>query len=365
MSPGRPQPGFWRGKKVLVTGHTGFKGGWLAVWLNAMQASVVGYALKPQAHPSFFDQCALETRLTSILGDIRHLDELRDTFAGCAPDIVFHLAAQPLVRQSYRSPVETFETNVMGTVGLLEVIRCTPSVRAAVIITTDKCYENREWVWGYREQDRLGGQDPYSASKACAELVAAAYRQSYFSDRARAVALATVRAGNVIGGGDWAEDRVVPDAIRALMQRKPVLLRNPGSVRPWQHVLEPLAGYLMLAERLYADGASGEGAWNFGPSGEDAVPVVKLVDLIISEWGAGTWEAGESAGPHEARTLRLDCSKSRQLLGWEPRLRLREAAALTAAWYRQASGLAPDADMYDFTVEQIRAYETVLEASRE
>ena len=354
-------PDFWRGKRVLVTGHTGFKGGWLATWLLEMGARVVGYALKPETEPSFFSQCGLAARLESVLGDVRHIDDLADVSCRFNPEVVFHLAAQPIVRRAYRDPVETFGTNVMGTVAALEIVRRIPAVRAVVIVTSDKCYENREWVWGYREEDPLGGRDPYSASKACAELVTTAYLQSYFGGKDRLVGVATVRAGNVIGGGDWVEDRLVPDAIRALQRDEPLVIRNPRSLRPWQHVLEPLGGYLMLTERLYGDGPRWSGAWNFGPRDEDAVTVATLADMVIKQWGNGRWVAASEMGaPHEAHRLKLDCSKARQVLGWRPRLTLEEAVALTATWYRKAAASPTDSDMYRLTVEQIRSYETRL-----
>lgn len=364
LAVGRPSPKFWHGRKVLVTGHTGFKGGWLATWLKEMHTEVMGYALKPETEPSFFSQCRLDSRIASVIGDIRQIEDLKAAICRFEPEVAFHLAAQSLVRRSYRDPIETFATNVMGTVCLLEAIRCAPSVRALVIVTSDKCYDNREWVWGYREHDPLGGRDPYSASKACAELVTAAYQKSYFEHGDHPVAMATLRAGNVIGGGDWAEDRAVPDAIRALTQREAVILRNPRSVRPWQHVLEPLAGYLMLAERLYAEGTRWAGAWNLGPRTEEAVTVAALVELIIEKWGTGAWStAGENTGPYEARTLMLDWGKARQLLRWRPRLDLRHAVTLTVAWYQEAARIGPDADMYGFTRKQIQDYEALLGAS--
>jgi CDP-glucose 4,6-dehydratase len=274
---------------------------------------------------------------------------------------VFHLAAQPIVRRSYRDPVETFGTNVMGTVSVLEMVRSLPSVRAVVIVTSDKCYENREWLWGYRENEALGGRDPYSASKACAELVTAAYLRSYFGGADRSVGVATVRAGNVIGGGDWAEDRLVPDAIRAVQRGEALVLRNPASVRPWQHVLEPLAGYLMLAERLHEDGPNWSGAWNFGPRDEDVVPVANLAELLFKHWGEGRWStASEPRAPHEAGCLKLDCSKARHVLGWRPHLALEEAARLTTVWYWKAATATIDSDMYCLTAEQISGYEALL-----
>lgn len=352
---------FWKHKRVCLTGHTGFKGGWLAVWLSSMEAQVLGYALKPEAEPSFFSQCALDQYTTSIIGDILHVDEFKETMCRFQPEVVFHLAAQAIVRQSYQQPRETFLTNVMGTVSVLEMVRCCPSVRAVIIVTSDKCYENKEWTWGYREIDALGGHDPYSASKACAELVTASYCRSFFDSGSHGLGIATVRAGNVIGGGDWSRDRIVPDAMRVVPYGEPLVIRNPTATRPWQHALEPLAGYLTLAERLYSEGERWAGAWNFGPRDEDAIPVATLADMIIKEWGMGSWiPVDERTSAHEAQYLKLDCSKAHQVLGWRPQLSLEEEVALTVAWYRKALDLAPGVDMYDFTVEQIRNYEARL-----
>ncbi len=357
---------FWSGKKVFLTGHTGFKGGWLATWLLDMGSRVYGYALKPDTDPSYFTLCGLEDRMHSVVGDIREVDALKHAIDKAAPEIVMHLAAQPLVRRSYKKPVETFATNVMGTVHLLEVVRHASSVRAVVVVTSDKCYENKEWIWGYRENEPMGGHDPYSASKGCAELIAAAYRRSFFEDADRQVEVATVRAGNVIGGGDWAEDRLVPDVVRALQRGEPLIVRNPGAVRPWQHVLEPLTGYLMLAERLYKGGEKWSGAWNFGPRNEDAVTVASLADKIIRLWGEGIWQAApEQEAPHEAHYLKLDCSKARQMLGWRPCLTMEEAMGMTLAWYRKALADERGWKMYEVACEQIRSYETKLKTVQE
>lgn len=347
---------FWHDKKVFLTGHTGFKGGWLATWLQSLGAHVTGFGLAPNTTPSFFELCRLADRLDSIIGDVRDLDALVDTIGNQQPDIIFHLAAQPLVRRSYKEPVETFATNVMGTVHLLEAARLTPSVRAVVAISSDKCYQNRGWVWGYREDDPLGGRDPYSASKGCAELVAAAYQHSYF--RTGDTTVATCRAGNVIGGGDWAEDRLVPDAINALTRGEPLVVRNPDAVRPWQHVLET-SGYLLLAEKVYLEQKKWEGGWNFGPSDVDAVPVSTLSNLLVQSWGNGaSWQdARDPNAPHEEAYLKLDSSKARQLLGWRPRLSIKEAVEWTVAWYKRALTAAPGDEMYQFTKEQIQCYE--------
>jgi CDP-glucose 4,6-dehydratase len=353
---------FWNGKRVFVTGHTGFKGGWMATWLSDMGARVAGYGLKPDTDPSYFTTCRLDRYLQSTIGDVRDKDEVRRAMQAQEPDVVFHMAAQALVRRSYREPVETFATNLMGTVHILDAVRHVPSVRVVIVVTSDKCYENREWLWGYRESEPMGGYDPYSASKACAELATSAYRRSYFDTSDRPLGVATVRAGNVIGGGDWAVDRLVPDAVRALRQGEPLILRNPGSVRPWQHVLEPLAGYLMLAEHLWSEGKQWAEAWNFGPQDEDAVSVAFLADLIIRTWGEGTWRAGPGQQSlHEGRYLKLDCTKAKQMLGWRPRLTLEEAVAMTTEWYRKALYSGSTTDLGAFTIEQIQSYEARLE----
>lgn len=345
-----------------MTGHTGFKGGWLVTWLLEMGARVSGYALAPDTEPSYFGLCALDRRADSMVGDVRDGAKVKDAFATSQPEVILHLAAQSLVRRSYRDPAETFATNVMGTVNVLEAVRVAPSVRAVVIVTSDKCYQNRELVWGYREEDPLGGHDPYSASKACAEMVVTAYRRSFFELDNSQVAIATVRAGNVIGGGDWAEDRLVPDAIRALQRNEPLLLRNPNSMRPWQHVLEPLAGYLMLAQRLYQEGRKWACAWNFGPSYEESVTTSELADLIIREWGAGSWQAASlTDSPHEAGYLKLDSSKARTFLGWRALLTPAEAVDLTVEWYREAVS-ENGARLFGMSSRQIQSYESRLES---
>jgi CDP-glucose 4,6-dehydratase len=303
-----------------------------------MGAVVSGFALNPPTQPNLFEQAMVGIGMTSIIGDIRDLEHLRITLADCQPEVVFHLAAQPLVCHSYQDPVETYSTNVMGTVHLFEAVRQASGVRVVVNVTSDKCYENREWVWGYRENEPMGGNDPYSSSKGCAELVTAAWRTSFFppEDFARhGVALASARAGNVIGGGDWAPDRLVPDAIMAWHRRERVTLRSPAAIRPWQHVLEPLRGYLQLAERLYADGPTMGGGWNFGPREEDARPVAWLVERLAALWGADVaWTQAEGMQPQEAQTLKLDIAKSRAQLGWTPQWELDRALAETALWYR-------------------------------
>jgi CDP-glucose 4,6-dehydratase len=325
---------FYAGKRVLVTGHTGFKGGWLTAWLKLMGAKVTGYSLKPEGSPNLFESAGIADGISSFIGDVRDGSGLARVIKDTQPEVLFHLAAQPLVRRSYRDPVETFSTNVMGTLHVLEAGRAAECLRAAVVVTSDKCYANNESIWGYRECDALGGADPYSASKACAELVTAAWRRSFCRD-AGAPAIATARAGNTIGGGDWAEDRLIPDAIRSLAADQPVVIRNPNSVRPWQHVLEPLCGYLMLAERLYVGAASWAEAWNFGPSPAALITVEELARLVVHFWGSGEYRVNRPAdAPYEAGQLRLDSTKANTLLGWAPRLELREAVRLTVESYK-------------------------------
>lgn len=345
---------FWRGKRVLLTGHTGFKGGWLALWLHRLGAELTGFALSPPTTPSLFDITHVSECLVDLRGDVRDLDLLTSVVATHRPDIIIHMAAQALVRQAYVDPVEAYATNVMGTVHTLEAIRRTGGVRAAVVVTSDKCYENREWIWGYRENEPMGGYDPYSSSKGCVELVTAAYRNSYFGGGA---AVATARAGNVIGGGDWAQDRLLPDLMRAAMSDNTVQLRNPGAVRPWQHVLEPLSGYLTLAERLYSEGQEFAEGWNFGPADEDAKPVEWIVRKTASLWDRLRWEKGGGSHPHEAQFLKLDCSKARNRLDWMPRLPLEKALEWTALWYKAYHA---GEDMRGFTEQQITMYQELL-----
>jgi CDP-glucose 4,6-dehydratase len=327
---------FWQGRKVFLTGHTGFKGSWLSIWLQTLGADVTGYALEPPTEPSLFELAAVGQLVKSVIADVRDLDRLKAEMQLASPEIVIHMAAQPLVRDSYKIPVETYATNVMGTVHLLEAVRATPSVRAVVNVTTDKVYENREWVWGYRENEPFGGYDPYSNSKGCSELVTAAYRSSYFNPAAydsHGVAVASARAGNVIGGGDFATDRLIPDIIRAILAREPVLIRNPHAIRPWQHVLEPLSGYLLLAQRLCEAGVKYASGWNFGPLDEDAQPVEWLVKGLCSQWGDGAAyciDAGDH--PHEAHFLKLDCSKAKAELGWRPRWDLTRTLESIVQW---------------------------------
>ncbi len=334
--------GFYRGKRLLVTGHTGFKGAWLSLWLHALGARVTGYALTPPTDPSLYDLCGLDKLVTSVVADIRDPVALTRALQSAAPEIVIHMAAQPLVRASYNNPVETYAVNVMGTVNLLEAVRNCKSVKAVVNVTTDKCYDNKERLQGYREDEPLGGYDPYSSSKACSEIVTAAYRTSFFNPKIfkqHGMALATARAGNVIGGGDWAADRLVPDCVRAFLNSGKIVVRNPQAVRPWQYVLEPLSGYLLLAQKLVEEGPRFASAWNFGPNDEDARPVQWIVDKLCALWGNKTTYIPDKGAPcdrgehpHEAHYLKLDWSKARTELGWRPRWNLAQALGKTVEW---------------------------------
>jgi CDP-glucose 4,6-dehydratase len=341
------------GRRIFLTGHTGFKGGWLALCLASAGASIRGYALDPETEFSLFKSARISSLVDDVRGDIRDAAKLDRAMREFAPDIVFHLAAQPLVRRSYVDPVGTYATNVLGTAHLLESVRTLPSVRAVVVVTTDKCYLNREWPWGYRETDPLGGYDPYSSSKACAEILCASYRSSFFSPDSK-VLLATARAGNVIGGGDWSEDRLIPDLIRGFIGGEPVAIRRPLSVRPWQHVLEPIAGYLLLGEKLLAGEARFADAWNFGPWDDDAWPVERIATTMARRWGGrATWFRDGQQSVHEAGLLKLDSSKARAELGWQPRLRLDIALEWLVDWYQAWQG---GTDMQSFTLKQIEAY---------
>lgn len=348
----------WRGKRVFLTGHTGFKGGWLALWLASKGAVVRGYALDPGTEPSLFKEARVGSVIEDVRGDIRNAATLEPALRDFAPEVVFHMAAQPLVRYSYEDPIGTYETNVIGTARVLDAVRRTPSVRAVVSVTTDKCYENKEWLWGYRETDPLGGYDPYSSSKACAEIVSAAYRQSYFPVTKLAehgCAVATARAGNVIGGGDWSADRLIPDLVRGFLAGQPVRIRRPQSIRPWQHVLEPLHGYMLLAERLLSHDPRYATAFNFGPAEDDAQPVEWIVKRMTNFWGgSASWVLDPDPGLHEAGYLKLDVSRARAELGWHPQLRLEQALSWLVDWYKTwQSG----ADMHAFTLQQIEAFE--------
>jgi CDP-glucose 4,6-dehydratase len=329
--------GIWSGRRVLVTGHTGFKGGWLALWLHALGAKVTGYSLPPPTDPSLYDCIGLARLVEHVIADVRDLPAFERCIRHAQPEVVFHLAAQALVRRSYEDPVETYGTNVLGTAVVLDAVRRAGGVRAVVVVTSDKCYENREWEWGYRENDALGGHDPYSNSKGCAEMVAASFRSSFFgasSFASHGVALGTARAGNVIGGGDWAEDRLVPDIVRAVGRGEAVAIRNPAATRPWQHVLEPVGAYLLLAEKLLAGGPQFAESWNFGPDADDCATVQGVLERIAGSWDAVRWSTDPGQHPHEARALSLDCSKAAHRLGWRPRLKLDAGIDWTVQWYR-------------------------------
>lgn len=350
----------WNGRRVFLTGHTGFKGGWLALWLNLLGAKVRGYALDPCTQPNMFTLTSVGTVVEDVRGDILDYAKLENSVKGFAPEVVFHMAAQPLVRRSYSDPVCTYTTNVMGTVNVLEAVRKTPSVRAVVCVTTDKVYQNQEWVWPYRETDALGGFDPYASSKACAEIVSAAYRSSFFSGEhgyGHPVALATVRAGNVIGGGDWSEDRLIPDLMRGFCSGQSVLIRRPDAIRPWQHVMEPLHGYLMLAERLLANAGYCASAYNFGPSNEDSWSVERIANKLVKMWGNdASWTRDADPGAHEAHYLKLDASKAHAELGWVSRLKIETALEWTIDWYR---AWHEGKNMAEFTAKQMLEYQNL------
>ncbi|CAM5768800.1 CDP-glucose 4,6-dehydratase [Bosea minatitlanensis] len=357
---------FWQGRKVFLTGHTGFKGAWLSLWLEALGADVTGYALDPPSEPSLFVQARVGECIRSIRGDVRDLAHLQSAIAACDPDIVIHMAAQSVVRRSYDEPVETYATNLMGTVHLLEAVRRRGRPCVVVNVTSDKCYENREWVWGYRESDPMGGHDPYSSSKGCAELATKAYRDSYFAPEAlsrHGVALASARAGNAIGGGDWTADQLIPDLIRAFLDRRPCRIRNPGAIRPWQFVLMPLHGYLLLCERLAEDGAGFASGWNFGPAEADARPVSWIADRLVASWGEGaSWTQDGAAHPAEAQLLRLDTSRARALLGWRPVLQLDQSLLWIVEWYE---AFQAGQDLQSLTRRQIERYEYLLQDDAE
>lgn len=348
---------FWQGKRVFVTGHTGFKGSWLCIWLHELGAIVQGYSLSTPTTPSLFNEAKLDEKIHSEQGDIRDSAHFIACMKQFKPEIVFHLAAQPLVHLSYDLPMETYSTNVMGTVSLFEAVRHTSGVKAVVNVTSDKCYENREWLWGYREDEAMGGFDPYSSSKGCAELVTSSYRQSFFNTahyHQHGCAIASARAGNVIGGGDWASDRLIPDLLNAFSNRRVVNIRNPTAIRPWQHVLEPLSGYMMLAEKLYTHGVDFAEAWNFGPREDEARPVQWIVDKLVSQWGDNAnWCNDTRVHPHEAHYLKLDCSKARMKLHWQPTWGLEYTLRRIVAWHKAwLSG----ADMYNYTAAELRDY---------
>jgi len=353
---------FWRGRRAFVTGHTGFKGSWLCLWLESLGAEVTGYALDPPTKPSLFEQAAVAESVRSVYGDIRDFERMKNAIAECRPEVVIHMAAQTVVRLGYQDPIETYTTNVIGTVHLFEALRQLRHQCAVVNVTSDKCYANREWIWGYREDEPMGGRDPYSSSKGCAELVTAAYRESFFpaaSVQSHGLAIATARAGNVIGGGDWTQDQLIPDLIRAFLGNQTCLIRNPSAIRPWQFVLEPLRGYLMLAERLGGDASKFSSGWNFGPADSDARPVSWIADQLARLWGTGaSWDHDGGLHPHEDHFLKLDASKARTYLSWHPLLPLSEALGWTVEWYRVFEA---GNDLRCLTREQIARYEALSE----
>lgn len=351
---------FWKNKKVLITGHTGFKGSWLSLWLQAKDSRVIGYALPPPTVPSFFEVGEIAPAIISIEGDVRELAHLIAVIKKYEPEILIHMAAQSLVRYSYQNPLETYETNVMGTLNVLEAIRQTQLIRAALIITSDKCYQKMERIGGYRETDAMGGNDPYASSKGCAELVTAAYGRSFFSENdpeEPTISVASARAGNVIGGGDWGADRLIPDIIRAVMNDRPLIIRNPSAVRPWQHVLEPLDGYLSLIENLWKHGSQFEGGWNFGPIDDDCKPVDWILKTLNNLWGGGIhWTLDTAENPHEDALLKVDSTKARNMLGWSTKLSVSKALAWVADWYQ---GYLSQQNMRQLSEEQIQRYEVI------
>lgn len=324
---------FWKNKRVYLTGHTGFKGGWLSLWLNSMGAEVKGYALEPVTIPNLFEEAKIAEKIESEIGDIRNLDQLRASMLEFNPDILIHMAAQPLVRLSYKEPIETYETNVMGTVKVLEAARGCSNLKSIISVTTDKCYENKEWAWGYREDEAMGGYDPYSSSKGCAELVTSAYRRSFMQEKG--IGLASARAGNVIGGGDWSDDRLIPDVLNAFVNNQAVIIRNPKSTRPWQHVLEPLSGYLVLAQNLYEAPQDYAEGWNFGPKDQDVKPVDWILDKMVDKWGDdASWQLAGQPQPHEAEFLKLEISKAKSRLDWQPIWSLEQTLERIIRWHQ-------------------------------
>jgi CDP-glucose 4,6-dehydratase len=352
---------FWKGKRVLITGNTGFKGSWLTLWLQALGAEVTGYSLSPPTHPNLFELARASNCTTSVLGDVRDLNSLQRVLKEKTPEIVLHLAAQTVVQTSYEDPVETYSTNVMGTVNLLESIRRLDQPCVVVVVTSDKCYGNNEWIWGYRENEPMGGRDPYSSSKGCAELVVEAFRKSYFSANTstqQRILVGSGRAGNVIGGGDWTKNQLLPDIMRAFLSCRPVRIRNPHAIRPWQFVLEPLNGYLSLAEHLWNYGQKFAEGWNFGPFDEDVKPVSWIVDRLVSMWGDDAcWETDKEVYSHEDQILKLDIAKARSKLGWSPKLRLEQALEWVVEWYKAYQARK---DMHELTLAQITRYERVV-----
>ena len=349
---------FWQGKRVFLTGHTGFKGSWMSIWLKMLGAEVTGFALPPATNPDMFTVVQNDREINSIIGDIRDLSLIQRTIKQYKPDIVMHMAAQAIVRQSYREPIDTFQTNIMGTANILEAVRDTDTVKAVLCITSDKCYENREWVWKYRESDPVGGWDPYSASKGCSELVIASYKNSYFNDDlydSQGVAVASARAGNVVGGGDWGHDRLIPDMIKSFSDGKRVIIRSPNAVRPWQHVIDLLRGYIMLTEKLYQYGPQYAEAWNFGPIDNDEKTVQEIVNKVSALWGNGaSWELDKNFNPHEALSLKLDSSKARARLGWSSALDIETTLEYVVQWYKAHH---KGEDMFHITSQQIQEVE--------
>ena len=342
---------FWKNKRVFLTGHTGFKGSWLSLWLSELGAEVKGYALAPATTPSLFIEAQVAETIDSEIGDIRDLEQLQASMQAFKPNILIHMAAQPLVRLSYKEPIETYDVNVMGTVKVLEAARKCANLKSIVSVTTDKCYENKEWAWGYRENEAMGGYDPYSSSKGCAELVTSAYRQSFM--REQGIGLASARAGNVIGGGDWSEDRLIPDVLNVFDKNQAVIIRNPKSTRPWQHVLEPLSGYLVLAQRLYEFPEDYAEGWNFGPHDDDAKPVDWILNQMVSKWEGSSWQLDQNAHPHEAGFLKLDISKAKSRLHWQPTWHLEQALERIIQWHQ--AWLSKE-DMQQFCLNEINDY---------
>lgn len=343
---------FWKNKKVFITGHTGFKGSWLSLWLKDMGAQVKGYSLQPQTEPNLFEVANVSSGIISEIGDIRNYARLKSSIDSFSPEIIFHLAAQPLVRDSYENPLETYETNVIGTANLLQASRELPDLKSVVVVTTDKCYENKEWEWGYRENEAMGGHDPYSSSKGCAELVTAAFRRSFF--QYTNIGVSTARAGNVIGGGDWSKDRLIPDILKSYNEGKKVIIRNPKATRPWQHVIEPLSGYLVLAEKLYLNSNKYAEPFNFGPRDEDCQSVESILNTINNYWSdCPGWELDDNANPHEARFLKLDISKAKDRLDWSPKWTLESTIKRIVDWNK---AFRDQEDMGLYCIKEINSY---------
>lgn len=344
----------YKNKTVLLIGHTGFKGSWLSIWLNELGANVVGYALKPYTSKDNFVVTGLKNKITHVIGDVRNYKKLKEVFTKYHPEFVFHLAAQPIVRKSYLNPKETYDINIGGTVNVFECCRLTDSVKVIINVTSDKCYENKEWIWGYRENDPMGGHDPYSSSKGCSELITGAYRKSFFNPenyKEHGKSLSSVRAGNVIGGGDWQKDRLIPDCIRALENSEDIKIRNPEAIRPWQHVLEPLSGYLLLASKMYQEPGKFSGAWNFGPNYDSIVTVGKIVSMLVEKWEGGKWlDISNKNEPHEANLLSLDISKARNFLNWHPRWNIQKCIEKTMEWYKNYN----NENVYELCLNQIK-----------